>query len=185
MTTGEAAVKKKHRLRKVVLLFCLLVLLGAGLWYARPVGLTVLFPGMEPEIIDVTLIHFGDDQRMETRNIQLSADDAGFDALLSRVEALRFHRPPTNLVLQAVPALSDRFAPAKPVEDDDIEHVYITLAQSVSEDPRYAQVTFYIDEWSYRDFEHNVSLPLIMPKGKEIGQALARDFWEIAAPIDS
>lgn len=185
MSTEEKAGAKKRRLQKTLLIFCFLLLIGGGLWYARPVGLTVLFPGIKPEDIDVTLIHFVDDQRMETRNIQLSAVDPGFDELLTQVETLRFHRPLWNLVLQAVPMLSDRFAQTKLVADGDIEHVYITLAQSVSEDRRYAQLTFYVDEWSYRDFDRRVSLPLIMFNGKEIGQALARDFWEIAIPVDS
>lgn len=55
MSTEEKADAKKRRLRITLLIFCFLLLIGGGLWYARPVGLETLYPGMEPDILDISI----------------------------------------------------------------------------------------------------------------------------------
>jgi hypothetical protein len=160
-------------------------LIAGGFWYARPVDLDTVAPGMEPELIDICLISFDADQQMEDRYLRLTSNEPGFDKLLSRLEELCFRRPPTNLVLQAVPSLEKLTYHPKMLEDGDIEHLIITLAQSGPEGWKIAELDFDIDEWSYRDFDHSVTLPLSMSQSKEIGQALSRELWDLAQPAQS
>lgn len=123
--------------------------------------------------------------KSELRNLQLASNDPGFDELFARLEELRFRRPPTNLVLQAVPSLGTGASQSKMLEDGDIEFLLITLAQSGPGDWRYAQLEFSTDEWSYRDFNHNVTLPLSMSQSKKTGQTLGRELWDLAYPAPS
>ncbi|BAL01844.1 hypothetical protein OBV_46450 [Oscillibacter valericigenes Sjm18-20] len=184
-----SGVKERDRQRrftlKLAVLCLLLTLMAGGFWYARPVGLDILSPGMEPELIDITLTRFCEDHQSEFRNLQLASNEPGFDELLARLEELHFRRPPTNLVLQAIPCLENLTSQPKILEDGDIEDLFITLARSGPEDWSYAQLEFSIDEWSYRDFEHNVMLPLGMSQSKENGQNLGRELWDKALPSKS
>lgn len=182
-------VKKRDRQRrltlKIAVLCLLLALIAGGLWYARPVGLDTLAPGMEPELIDITLTRFYENQQSELQNLQLASNEPGFDELLAQLEELRFRRPPTNLVIQAIPCLENLTSQPKMLEDGDIEDLFITLAQSGPGDWRYAQLEFSIDEWSYRNFGHSVMLPLGMSQSKEIGQDLGRELWVKSLPTES
>ena len=46
---------------------------------------------------------------------------------------------------------------------------------------RSEHLKFDVDAWSYRDFDHGVTLPLLMKNGHEIGQKMAHELWEQAA----
>jgi len=177
--------RQKRLPLKITVLCLLLAMIAGGFWYARPAGLDTLAPGMEPELIDITLTRFYENRQSELRNFQLSSNEPGFDELLVRLEDLRFRRPPTNLILQAIPCLENLPSQPKMLEDGDIEDLFITLAQSGPVDWRYAQLEFSIDEWSYRDFDRGVTLPLNMSQSKEIGQALGRELWDLAQPEQS
>ena len=98
----ERSRQKRHPL-KITALCLLLAMIAGGFWYARPVEFDTLAPGIEPELIDITLTRFYENRQAELRNLQLASNEPGFDELLVRLEELRFRRPPTNLVLQAIP----------------------------------------------------------------------------------
>ena len=46
---------------------------------------------------------------------------------------------------------------------------------------RSEHLKFDVDAWSYRDFDHGVTLPLMMKNGHEIGQKMAHELWEQAS----
>lgn len=185
MNGVKARSRQKKRPLIIAALCLLLAMIAGGFWYARPVGLDTLAPGIKPELIDICLIYFDSDQQMEDRYLRLTSSEPGFDKLLSRLEELRFRRPPTNLVLQAAPFLENLASQPKMLEDGSIEHLIITIAQSDPEGWKNAELDFDIDEWSYRDFSHSVTLPLGMSQSKEIGQTLGRELWDQAQPEQS
>lgn len=172
---------KKRRLA----LLCLLLALAAGaLWYARPMGIYELYPGMEADLISIHLMAVDQALEMESRDLRLSAGDPGFEALLARVEELRFRRPPTDVLLLVLPALGDAFSSStKTLEAGDIQHLYIDLAQDIGREPwRSGELSLWVDQWTYRDFGRGVSLPLALAGGKDATQALARELWALAEP---
>jgi hypothetical protein len=182
-------IKERDRQRKltpkIAVLCLLLALIAGGFWYNRPVGLDTLVPDMKPEWIDSSLVRFNENQESELRTLHLVSGEPGFDKLLSRLEELRFRRPPTNLVLQAVPSLGNGPSQPKMLEDGDFEFFFIRFTESVPEGQKEAELDFFIDEWSYRDFDQSVTLPLGMFQSKELGQALGRELWDLAQPAPS
>ncbi|WP_337416671.1 hypothetical protein [Dysosmobacter sp.] len=152
------------------------------MWYARPVGVDTLFPGLEPDSIYVTLIDFTGSSH-EDRNLELTAGTPEFDALWADIQELQFRRSPLNVVVQALPFLEgivDTYV--KYPETDDLDTMSISFAQDNGTDIwRSEHLQFDVDAWSYRDFDHGVTLPLLMKNGHEIGQKMAHELWEQAA----
>lgn len=163
-----------------LLLAALLVIWG--LWYARPIGVDTLFPGLEPDLVYVTLIDFTGSGH-EDQNLKLTAGTEEFDDLWSEIQELRFRRSPFNVVVQALPFLEgivDTYV--KYPETDDLDTMSISFAQDNGTDIwRSEHLKFDVDAWSYRDFDHGVTLPLLMKNGHEIGQKMAHELWEQAA----
>ena len=180
-----------------LLLAALLVIWG--LWYARPIGVDTLYPELEPDLIYVTLIDFtgsGHEEpdiievylsdfntyRHEDRRLEFTAGTEEFDDLWSKIRELRFRRSPFNVVVQALPFLEgivDTYV--KYPETDDLDTMSISFAQDNGTDIwRSEHLKFDVDAWSYRDFDHGVTLPLMMKNGHEIGQKMAHELWEQA-----
>ena len=88
-----------------------------------------------------------------------------------------------NGVVQALPFLEGIVGSyVKYPEDDDIDHLIIGFAQDNGTDTwRSEDLQFWTNSWSYRDFDHGVTLPLMMKNGHEIGQKMAHALWEQAA----
>ena len=164
----------------MTLLAALLVIWG--LWYARPIGVDTLYPELEPDIIEVYLSDFNT-YRHEDRRLNLTAGTEEFDDLWSEIQELRFRRSPFNVVVQALPFLEgivDTYV--KYPETDDLDTMSISFAQDNGTDVwRSEHLKFDVDAWSYRDFDHGVTLPLMMKNGHEIGQKMAHELWEQAA----
>ena len=163
-----------------LLLAALLVIWG--LWYARPVGVDTLFPDLEPETISMHLSDFtGSGQ--EVRKAVFNAGTEEFDQLWAEIQDFRFRRSPFNVVVQALPFLEGIVGShVKYPEADDIDHLIIGFAQDNGTDTwRSEDLQFWTNTWSYRDFDHGVTLPLMMKNGHEIGQKMAHALWEQAA----
>ena len=156
-----------------LLLAALLVIWG--LWYARPIGVDTLYPELEPDIIEVYLSDFNT-YHHEDRRLKLTAGTEEFDDLWSEIRELRFRRSPFNVVVQALPFLEgivDTYV--KYPEVDDLDTMSISFAQDNGTDIwRSEHLKFDVDAWSYRDFDHGVTLPLMMKNGHEIGQKTDR-----------
>ena len=163
-----------------LLLAALLVIWG--LWYTRPIGVDTLYPELEPDIIEVYLSDFNT-YHHEDRRLKLTAGTEEFDDLWSEIRELRFRRSPFNVVVQALPFLEgivDTYV--KYPEVDDLDTMSISFAQDNGTDIwRSEHLKFDVDAWSYRDFDHGVTLPLMMKNGHEIGQKMAHALWEQAA----
>ena len=167
----------------IVLLVAALIL---GLWYKQPKTIREITGIAAPETVSVTIERRDASQGAEQRKLTLSAGDEGFDALMAQLDELEFRRPPTNLLYIALPFLTELGESTKEWEDGDFQHLYITLSTSTQGEPwSSGEVSFWIDQWSYRDYEHDLTLPLAVVDSKETGQALCAQLWEISQPTES
>ena len=172
--------------RKKVLYIALMVVLVAlllfGQWYKRPLDMETITGVTDPDDLSISII----DSDLQQRDLKLSAGDEGFDEVLAQLQVLQFRRPPTNLITSALSFLPSWDTTSKEVEDGDFQHLMITLSQPGADGERiYGYVGFWVDEWEYRDFEHGISLPLVMEDGKDIGQDLCAQLWDVATPVET
>lgn len=167
----------------IVLLVAALIL---GLWYKQPKTIREITGIAAPETVSVTIERRDVSQGTEQRKLTLSAGDEGFDALMVQLDELEFRRPPTNLLRIALPFLGDADSGEKDWEEGDFYRMDVAISSSDWEGPTApSEVSFWVDQWSYRDFEHDLTLPLAVVDGKETGQALCAQLWEISQPIES
>lgn len=167
----------------IVLLVAALIL---GLWYKQPKTIREITGIAAPDNIHISITRFDEQINMEQRKLALSAGDEGFDALMAQLDELEFRRPPTNLLYIALPFLTELGESTKEWEDGDFQHLYITLSTSTQGEPwSSGEVSFWIDQWSYRDYEHDLTLPLAVVDSKETGQALCAQLREISQPAES
>ena len=175
----------KLTLKRDLPLILAVVLAVWCIWYARPVGVDTLFPDLEPDLIDVTLIDFTGSGH-ENRSFRLNAGTPEFNDLWSEIQELQFRRSPLNVVVQAFPFLENLSSTSKTSEEGDIDHMILSLFQDDGlPDTHTETLSFWINSWEYRDFDHSVTLPLVMKNAKETGQTLAHSLWEQAEIINS
>lgn len=143
----------------------LLLVLGA-VWYSRPVDIYALAPGIkEPDFMDFVLYDLGENRRdCPIKNI--SPEDPEWDAVLEAIEALRFRRPPWNIVWQFLPR---GVITGRATHDGDL-HIMFSLGR---QDEGSTQVQFFIDEWMYHSPHSTRSLSLWVKNARETGDALA------------
>ena len=160
---------KKNGKRWLILLV-ILALIGGCLWYMRPVP--VVDPDLEPERMQISLICNGGPWSMESRSLELERGDPVFEELLAQMKAFRFRRPPTNLVLQAIPALGSLTNRTHVLTEPEYQ-VYVTLGTEESSGTR-----FCYDMGDWQDLNHRAALPLL-PVELD-GRAWAESLWEQA-----
>ena len=169
----------KNNVWRYLVLGAFVCLLVWGLWYHRPVGVEVLFPELEIDRVEVSLLRskagVTDDW---DRMLSLSAGEPEFDALMEEVRALRFRRSPWNPLVRAIPVLSRAVPGGELSGEDKVQRMYLTFA---GETERFGERFFYMGHWRYLDSAAgNTQLTLSMTDGKAVGQALAGELWELA-----
>ena len=177
---------KREKIFYITAIAVLAAALVAALVYKRPLDIKTLTGVTEPDDIAITVLLVDEDMDTQQRDLTLSAGDEGFDELLARLEELRFRRPPTNLIRIGLPCLPESGGEAQKWEDGEFQHLFISLSQPGENGERvYGYVEFWVDEWEYRDFDRNLSLPLAVENAKETGQDLCAQIWEIATPVEN
>ena len=164
---------------RYLILGALACLLVWGLWYSRPVGVEILFPGLEIDRVEVTLLRTkaGVTEDWE-RKLSLSAGEAEFDSLMEEVRALRFRRSPWNPLVRAIPALSRSVPGGVLSGEDEVQHMYLIFAGGTE---RFGELCFDLGHWRYQDSAAGaVPLSMSMTDGEAVGQALAGELWELA-----
>lgn len=176
---------KREKLFYIGAMAVLAVVLVLTLWYKRPLDIREVTGVAEPETLSVTILRRNGDTEPEQRELILSAGDEGFDALMARLDELEFRRPPTNLIRIALPFLPEN-TDAKEAEDGDFQNLYLLLsAPTESGEWVSGQVSFWVDQWQYRDFDREVMLDLAVTDSEATGQALCAELWEMAQPVES
>ena len=135
-------------------------------WYARPVDVY----GLSPEVKDIGHISLyvralgtgGQDFPI----MELTRSNPEWDTVKEAAEALRFRRPPWNLLLQF---LDQKVVTGRRTEDGDF-HVMLTLAD---QNHGYVQIQFFVDKWTCSSPHSTRSLALWVKDARETGSALA------------
>ena len=168
---------KREKLFYGTAIAVLVAALILGLWYKQPKTIREITGIAEPETVTVTIERRDASQGADLRELTLSAG--------AQLDELEFRRPPTNLLRIALPFLGDADSGEKDWEEGDFYRMDVTFSSSDWEGPTApSYVSFWVDQWSYRDYEHDLTLPLAVD-GKETGQALCAQLWEISQPADS
>lgn len=177
---------KREKIFYTIAIVLLVAALIGCLYYKRPLDIKALTGVKEPDNISISIILTDENMDLQQRDLTLSAGDAGFDDLLARLEEIQFRRPPTNLIRIALPFLPELGESSREWEDGDFQHLYITLSQPGEDGERvYGYVEFWVDEWEYRDFSRDISLPLAVEDSKETGQDLCAKLWDQATPVEN
>lgn len=143
-------------------------------WYSRPVDIYTLAPGMkEPDSIDISLRELGEQGR-DSPIQWFSPEDPEWDAALEAIEALRFRRPPWNILLQLIP---ERTITGRVTHDGDL-HILFSLYKPGE---GRVQVQFFIDEWTYHSPYSSRNLTLWVADSRKTGEALAEVFQPLLA----
>lgn len=166
------------KLRTYLPLGLLLLLILWCLWYLRPVGVETVFPGLEPDVIEVGITDFND-QEQGNKTLRLDKGTVEYDALWPELQTLRFRRSPLNPLRQALPFLNAGIQNKHP-EGDDITDLSFTFRQDNGEDGMICQLRFFVDQWYYDRTLGGPVLPLGMEDGKAVGQELAQRLWDQA-----
>ena len=177
---------KRERLFYGTAIAVLVAVLILGLWYKQPKTIREITGIAEPDDIHISITLLDENLNAEQRELTLSAGDEGFDALMAQLDQLEFRRPPTNLLRIALPFLGDADSGEKDWEEGDFYRMDVAFSSSDWEGPTApSEVSFWVDQWSYWDYEHDLTLPLAVVDGKETGQALCAQLWEISQPAES
>lgn len=175
---------KREKIFYITAIAVLVAVLIGCLYYKRPLDISELTGVTDPDEIAINIFLTDENMDLKQRYLTLSAGDAGFEELLTRLEEIQFRRPPTNLVRVALPFLPELGERSKEWEDGDFQHLVISLSQPGEGDERtVGTVDFWIDEWEYRDFDRDLWLPLAVENSKATGQSLCAELWEMATPV--
>ena len=172
---------KKHW-KPICAILLLAAVVGGCAWYARPVDIYTLMPGLEPDTMQI-LVTPGQDAPSAVCGMVLTAGDPAFDQLLSRLEELRFRRSVLNPLAEVSPLFSGPEWPrSKTPESGEIETLDIRFSQprEISHPKTSCSLMLWVDTWGYRDLDHDSLLSCSLQGGRELGQALARDFQSLS-----
>lgn len=149
----------------------LVLLLVWAVWYARPLDVYDLMGGEPPEYLQISI--FPQFQFSEVLNDSLvfAAGDPEMDAVLERMEDIRFHRNPLEVVLQFLPQ-GTRTTEVHP--EDYRVHFYYYDEQGQF----LGGFSFDLTYWRRWNFQQR-DLPLYVLHGQEKGRELGAFLWEM------
>lgn len=111
------------------------------------------------------------------RGITFTLGTPEADALIERLEAIRFHRSPLEPLLRAFPW---PFGSSREVDPEKDDRFYYIMFKENGE--TILQMDFFMDEWSCGPA---CTLPLYVFKGQETGREMGAWLWEMAQESDS
>ena len=162
--------------KKILLILAVLVI-AAGAWYARPVSIHTLMKNRSPDCIGFSVWPESSFPVISQRNITFTAETPEADALMERLEAIRFHRSPLEPLLRAIPW---PFGSSRTFDPEKDYHLYCIMYNENGE--TIQQMEFWISDWSYGPA---CRLPLYVFNGQEKGRELGAWLWEMAQDVES
>lgn len=170
--------KALYQRYKKAIYWGLLVLMAVWcFWYARPVNFYDLMGGREPAYLTVAVFPQKDWPSITVGNLDLSAGEPEMDAVMERLEMLRFRRNPLEVVLRFLPQ-GNRSTEIDP----ELDYRIIFTAYDQEYHP-ILTLNFEINGW-YR-FAGQRSLPLYISQEQERGRELGAFLWEMSQKSDS
>ena len=142
-----------------------------AVWYARPLDIYDLMGGGKPEYLTVSVRPQSSFPGVVHGDLSLAAGEPEMDAVLERLEELRFHRNPLEVVLRFLPQ-GDRTTRVDPEKDYQID----LFAYDRQSQPLWT-LRFHINGW-WRGFGRE--LPLYVSQGQEKGRNLGAFLWKMS-----
>lgn len=162
--------------RKALRWGLLALLILWAVWYARPLDFYDLTGGEAPAYLVISVFPQSGFPRVVHGELSLAAGEPEMDAVLERLEALRFHRNPLEVVLRFLPQGS------RATEVDPEEDYRIDLYPYDRQDRPLGMLRFHIDGWRRG---YGRELPLYVFQGQEKGRELGAFLWEMSQSADS
>ena len=147
------------------------VLVLWGLWYGRPVGVETLFPGFDPDSVEVIASDYN-----VSPTESYSRGTPEYDDVLSEIRGLRFRRSVWNPIRQILPDQGVR----KHSDDPDYRSLVFDFIQDdEKENHAVYELQFVLNEWFYCDASGNGKwLPLGMTDSKTVGMEMAQRYLD-------
>lgn len=147
------------------------VLVLWGLWYGRPVGVETLFPGFDPDSVEVIASDYN-----VSPTESYSRGTPEYDAVLSEVRGLRFRRSVWNPIRQILPDQGVR----KHSDDPDYRSLVFDFIQDDGkENHAIYRLEFFIDEWFYCAVSGDAkTLSLGMTDSEAVGTEMAQRYLD-------
>lgn len=145
------------------------VLVLWGLWYGRPVGVETLFPGFDPDSVEVIA---SDCNVSPTESYSRGTPE--YDDVLSEIRGLRFRRSVWNPIRQILPDQGVR----KHSDDPDYRSLVFDFIQDDGkENHAIYRLEFFVDEWFYCAVSGDAkTLSLGMTDSKAVGMEMAQRY---------
>lgn len=147
------------------------VLVLWGLWYGRPVGVETLFPGFDPDSVEVIASDYN-----VSPTESYSRGTPEYDDVLSEVRGLQFRRSVWNPIRQILPDQGVR----KHSDDPDYRSLVFDFIQDDGkENHAIYRLEFFVDEWFYCAVSGDAkTLSLGMTDSKTVGMEMAQRYLD-------
>ena len=147
------------------------VLVLWGLWYGRPVGVETLFPGFDPDSVEVIASDYN-----VSPTESYSRGTPEYDDVLSEIRGLRFRRSVWNPIRQILPDQGVR----KHSDDPDYRSLVFDFIQDDGkENHAIYRLEFFVDEWFYCAVSGDAkTLSLGMTDSKAVGTEMAQRYLD-------
>lgn len=173
-----ARAKKPKSLPLLFSILAVLLVLLAGLLYARPVDVHTLGGLEEIDSIYISVSRFDAQEKSQSlESVTLDASDPRFAALLEQMEALEFQRSPLDLVTRH---FRETYITGSPVQPDTY-HYLLRLRSGET----HMQLQFFMDRWDYFMPQSRRNLPVSMKDAAETGNRLGAFLWETVQCVPS
>lgn len=145
------------------------VLVLWGLWYGRPVGVETLFPGFDPDSVEVIASDYN-----VSPTESYSRGTPEYDDVLSEIRGLRFRRSVWNPIRQLLPDQGVR----KHSDDPDYRSLVFDFIQDDGkENHAIYRLEFFVDEWFYCAVSGDAkTLSLGMTDSEAVGTEMAQRY---------
>ena len=145
------------------------VLVLWGLWYGRPVGVETLFPGFDPDSVEVIASDYN-----VSPTESYSRGTPEYDAVLSEVRGLQFRRSVWNPIRQILP---DQGVHKHSDDPDYRSLVFDFIQDDGKENHAIYRLEFFVDEWFYCAVSGDAkTLSLGMTDSKAVGMEMAQRY---------
>lgn len=168
------ALLQRHRRGFQLALMVLLILWAV--WYARPLDIYDLMGGEAPGYLAVSVWPQKEFPKVVQGNLTLAAGEPEMEAVLERLEELRFHRNPLEVLLQFLPQGS------RTLEVEAEKDYQIDLFAYDEHNQPLGLLRFHINGW-WRGLGRE--LPLYTFRAQEKGRELGAFLWEMSQSSDS
>ena len=153
-----------------------LLLLLTAIWYSRPVTLPDLLGDQAPQQINILVRRLSDPEPASaTASLPLSSPEGA--ALLEQLQELSFRRSLTDPLIKPLTQAVNASQGSVSYETGDWS--FSLSLTGADGDP--AVLNFTVREWSYAAPGQEDFYGCSVPDGEAVGQALAEQFWTLAA----